>query len=58
MVPVEDVLIMRYMREDVARCRNDEEHAYVLPMRLAMHAVTLLKSVLWWLTWFMIPKSD
>jgi len=46
MVPVEDVLIMRYMREDVARSRSDEEHANVLPMRLAMHASKLLKSVL------------
>ena len=58
MVPVEDVLNMRYIRVAMARIRNDEDHANVLHMHVAMHAVTLLKSVLWWLTWFMIPKSD
>ena len=46
MIPVEYVLIVRYMREDVARGRSDEEHANVLPMRLAMHESKLLKSVL------------
>jgi hypothetical protein len=52
------VLNMRYIRVAMARIRNDEDHANVLHMHLAMHAVTLLTSVLWWLTWFMIPKSD